>query len=42
MAAGQYALRGVEMAHEKTGPVTTGVYVKSDDMSSDLISDCKK
>ena len=40
-AAGLYALRGVEMAHEWTGPVTRGWNVKLDDRSSDLISDYK-
>ena len=32
MSTGLYALRGVEMAHERTGPVTRG---------SDLLSDYK-
>ena len=41
MAAGLYVLRGVEMAHEWTGPVTKGKNVKSDDRSSDLILDYK-
>ena len=39
MAAGLYALRGVEMAQEWTGPVTRGSNLKSDARSSDLISD---
>ena len=39
MAAGLYALRG-EMAHELTGE-GGGVNVKSDNESSDLISDYK-
>ena len=35
MAAGLYALRGVEIAHELTGPVTRGGGgVKSDDSSA--------
>ena len=42
MAAGLYALRRVEKAHEQTSRVTRGEGdVKSDDRSSDLISDYK-
>ena len=38
MAAGLYALRGVEMAHEWTAPVTS---LNLADKPSDLISDYK-
>ena len=41
MVAGLYVFRGVEVAHEWTGPVTRGYDVKSVDSSSDLISDYK-
>ena len=41
MASELYALSGIKIEHEWTGSVTRGENVKSDNTSSDLISDKK-